>query len=468
MIRRVDRVSPPERDSRRRRFRISVIAVSVVAAVVGSALLVIRDSGEKTTTLGVAATLPVPGHPEAVIAGPHALWVALQKPSGDQALLHLDLATEAVMRTVYLGGEVADLAHAGDRLIATVRRVGSGRGGQLAVLDWRSGVVEDRHWYARPFDRIVVHGNELWGLEARPGTLVRLDAETLFPTSAPLRLSPGRTPALASGGGYLWVTAADMGEVLRIDPETRAIKRVHVGGVPMGIVAASGRVWFADQERGKVFRLDPRSLRQAGEPIRVGARPSWLGVAAGSLFVADSDDGTLTRIDLHSGQRVGLPIRIAPPARGALAPSVAPARRSVWVSSFASNALIRVNSTSALGRAGGKVTVRITGTNDTDPPVTDGSLQGTGRFTASGAISAQGKVDGYRTMKGAVITLRFVTSDERGTITFVVKIDTDLVPVVARWTITSGTKAYKGLHGEGKESESPHFTVSTLSGTVSR
>jgi hypothetical protein len=140
----------------------------------------------------------------------------------------------------------------------------------------------------------------------------------------------------------------------------------------------------------------------------------------------------------------------------------------VWVSSFASNTLTRITSTAARDDSGGKVTVRFTGTNDKVPPATDGSLQGTGHFTASGAISAKGKAVAYRTMKGSLITIRFVTADEKGTITFVVKIHANLVPVVARWTITSGTGAYEGLHGEGIESDNVDFSVSTLTGTVSR
>ena len=47
-----------------------------------------------------------------------------------------------------------------------------------------------------------------------------------------------------------------------------------------------------------------------------------------------------------------------------------------------------------------------------------------------------------------------------------VKIDTDVG--TSRWTITSATKAYEGLHGEGIESENADFTVSTLTGTVTR
>ena len=483
MMSRVDTASLPARHSSRG-FRIVIIAASVVAAIVGSVLLATRDSGEKATTLGVTATLQVPGHPGAVTAGPDAVWVALngdsRKPVSDRPLLLLDLATGAVAQTVYLGGQAFHLAHdlrradgaplSEDRLIASVQHVGSDGFGpsELVVLEWRSGVVLLRRGFEGPVDQLVLDGSVLWALEVRPGTLLRLDPGTLAPTSAPLGLSPGRTLGLASGGGYVWVTAADAGEVLRIDPVTYAIKRVQVGGFPIGIVVTGGSVWYADRDGGKVVRLDPRTLRPVGESIRVGAKPSWLAVAGGSLFVTDQDDGTVARIDVHSGETVGLPIRIARPARNGPAPAMAPVGRSVWVSSFVSNTLTRINSRAGNDDRGGKVTVRIAGTNKghKGAAVTDGGVAGTGRFTAAGAIADNGTVVVYRTVKGVLITLRFVTVGKKGTITFVVKIDTDRG--TSRWTIISGTKAYKGLHGRGTESEDFDYTVSTLTGTVSR
>ena len=110
--------------------------------------------------------------------------------------------------------------------------------------------------------------------------------------------------------------------------------------------------------------------------------------------------------------------------------------------------------------------MRLTGTNDGGDDVTDGGVAGHGNFAASGAITDKGTVTGYRTVKGAFITLRFASVGTKGAITFVVKIDTDLG--TSRWTITSGTKAYKGLHGKGTERENADYTVSTLTGTVWR
>jgi hypothetical protein len=65
-----------------------------------------------------------------------------------------------------------------------------------------------------------------------------------------------------------------------------------------------------------------------------------------------------------------------------------------------------------------------------------------------------------------LITLRFVAKGRKGTITYLVKIDANAG--TSRWTISSGTGVYKGLHGKGIERENANYTVSTLTGTVSR
>jgi hypothetical protein len=118
--------------------------------------------------------------------------------------------------------------------------------------------------------------------------------------------------------------------------------------------------------------------------------------------------------------------------------------------------------------SGGKVKVVIAGTNDRIPPPTDGSLAGKGTFKATGALTDAGSVLAYRRVSanGMLITLRFVAKGKKGVITYLVKIDTNAG--TSRWTMSSGTGVYKGLHGKGTESENASFTVSTLTGTVSR
>ncbi len=119
------------------------------------------------------------------------------------------------------------------------------------------------------------------------------------------------------------------------------------------------------------------------------------------------------------------------------------------------------------------VKVVIAGTNDALEPVTDGGITGEGTFKATGAITDSGTARGYRWLKGDEatgwkISLRYVTKGKKGAITYVVRIDATRLPPTSRWTIESGTKAYKGLQGEGNESENATYTVSMLRGKVWR
>jgi DNA-binding beta-propeller fold protein YncE len=341
----------PSPESTQRRFRLVVVVVSIVAAVVGSVLLATKGSGSSVTTRGVTATLRVPSNPGSVAAGRDALWLALtdtRKPVRDRPLLQLDLTSGAIERRIIVGGQARYLAHVGDRLLATVEHVGgSGSGpGLIVAFDWRSGRVLARRQFSTVVGPLAVDGKNLLALQVKPAALLRLDSVTLLPKAAPLSLSPGETPGLAVGGGYVWVTASDEAELLRIDPETDAIKRVHVGGVPVNVAFVAGSVWIADRGRGEVNRLEPRTLRSVGKRVGVGGEPAWLVNGSHYLFVGDSLEGTVTRIDVTSGQVTGPPVRVAPPVKGGPGLALASAGDSVWVSSFASSSLTRVSATS--------------------------------------------------------------------------------------------------------------------------
>ena len=121
----------------------------------------------------------------------------------------------------------------------------------------------------------------------------------------------------------------------------------------------------------------------------------------------------------------------------------------------------------SLERAGGKVTLHITGSGNAD--ATDGAVAGVGRFTITGAITDKGTGTAYRTVKPTTVLLRHVLVGNKGTINLLVTID--IAGGTKLWKIISGTKAYKGLHGKGTE-DSAIFTgdkaVLTLTGRVFR
>lgn len=427
----------------------------------------------------------MPGHPGPVAAGADVLWVALNgdpaRPAGDQPLLRVDLATGTVVQVVHLGGEVSDLVRDQARLIASVKPIGAGEFGprRLVALDWRRGTIlplgashlsdTEAQDVDGPVDQVVRNGNSLWALEVLPATLLQLDPSILEPFPAPIRLSSGRTLGLASGDGYLWVTATDTGQILRINPRTRAVTRANVGGSPVGIAVAGKNVWFADRSDGKVARLDTRSLRPIGDPVPVAGKPTWLGVAGNSLFVTDVGAGTVARLDAQSGRRLGPPIRVAAPDNGAVAPVIATNGDSVWVSSFSSNALTHITFPSSFPAGSSEVTLTGTG-NGPVKDVTNGGIAGTGHFTATGALKDKGTYIGYRTVKGHIATIRDVMVGHKGTLTIVITIHLDRASL-APWTITAGTKSYLGLHGKGTQTidnfDADPYTFA-LNGTVSR
>jgi virginiamycin B lyase len=426
---------PQTRDSRQTRFRIAIIVSSVVAATVGAALLATRDSGEKVTTRGIAATIRVPSHPGWVAAGRDALWLALadaRPPVRDRPLLRLDLASAAVQRRILMGGQTSYLMRVGNRLLATVEHLGGeGSGPSLVVaLDWRSGRVLARRQFPGPVGPLAKGAKDVWALQTRPGTLLRLDPLTFAPTAPPLQLSTGRTLGLAAGGGYVWATAADTGELVRIDPATRAITRVHVGGLPVGIVVAEGSVWVADRERGEVLRRDPGTLRPVGEPIHVGTAPNWMESADRYLFVGDADGGTVTRIDMRSGKKAGPPIRVAQPARDAPAFAMAPAGKSVWVSSYASNTLTRISA-----RPSAAMAPPITASSAKETSPVARALPGAGKVVARIPVPPGGGA--FTVGEGAVWAMNDVTST-------LMRIDPKRNAVVARIEVLSGEDAAAG------------------------
>src|SRR6201989_1513024 len=108
-------------------------------------------------------------------------------------------------------------------------------------------------------------------------------------------------------------------------------------------------------------------------------------------------------------------------------------------------------STASAKSANGKITVRSIETLKSED-VTDGGVAGTGHFTVSGAISDAGAVTDYRTVKGSKVLIRRVVIGKNGRITFLITLDMSAPSTaLGRWTITSATRSYEGLHRSGKQ-----------------
>jgi hypothetical protein len=325
----------------RRDVRLVVVALTIVAAAIGAAVVFTQSGAQKTTTVGVTETLRFSGRPEPIAAGTDALWVglnpALDRGSGLQTqkfglLERVNLASAAIERTLRIPDFTGPaMLHLGG--VLWVNRNGNPLGtrpGELDALDWNSGKLLGR----LPFDRGVfglAYGDgSLWvTVGGAPATLVRVDPLTRRTIGKPIVVTQGRVAGMiAFGSGAVWVTGFEDGSLVRVDPATGRVDRIKLGGAPFGVVLSGGSVWVALRNRGMVIRVDPRALRVL-HTTKVGDNPTGLAAAGGLIWVTNQTDGTVTRIDARTGQTVGLPIRITPDDADLLAI----AGGSLWVTS---------------------------------------------------------------------------------------------------------------------------------------
>ncbi len=151
---------------------------------------------------------------------------------------------------------------------------------------------------------------------------------------------------LVGGAGYIWTADADDGTITRIDPATRAAKKIAVGGQPNGLVIGQGKawvwnyssaitpvdvtsgevgelvrtdlnisaiagdgtsVWFTVPDSNAVGRVDMATAAFTDAPIDLGRRPDSLTVDGTKLYVVSRSDRSMTTIDTATGTVVGSP-----------------------------------------------------------------------------------------------------------------------------------------------------------------
>ena len=173
---------------RRYWVRLAIVAITIVVAGVGVAVVFARGGGvsKKANTDGVVATLHLAGRPNGIAAAaPGALWVSLIYPDlVTSKIERLDLATGAVQHTVLIKGIASATIRAGDSLwVGSNRDFDDTKPGSFRKLDWNTGAVKEIIPFDRPVFGIAYGGGSLWFVVGRaPATLVRIDPVYFRPT----------------------------------------------------------------------------------------------------------------------------------------------------------------------------------------------------------------------------------------------------------------------------------------------
>jgi len=183
----------------------------------------------------------------------------------------------------------------------------------VLLLGGSGGVdVSGRIEVGTPPLRVAADADGVWVTSEKDGTLTRLDPETgeeiwqrAFSTN--LEIDGARARAMfhpagvAIGGRWLWVTAPELGYLLRIDPDSGdLLQKIDVGGAPAAIALGGGRVWVADADGAGVTAVNAEGGRVVRRGIGTHAAPLRLAVGAGGLWVSSASTGTLRRVDLST------------------------------------------------------------------------------------------------------------------------------------------------------------------------
>ncbi len=346
--------SPAGRDPRAARRRVTTsIAVVAVAAVV--AVVLVSSSGDGQDS-GAGGTAPSSADPAAAPLGPGAAGKPLE-----------------------IAGTPVGIAYGAEPLVVT-------RGtGQIVPVDGvkRTGEPVQLDGVASAED-VIAGTNALWVTAPESNAVVRIEggnpdgAQTLvqvgddpkslaedaegnvwvsnFADNTVSRIPQGAAVAdpaialqdgasgphgIAADGGYIWVTARDTDQVVRIDRADPANQKlVKVGDNPKGIAVAEGKVWVANTESGSVSVINAESAKREQTVKGLGV-PRDVILAEDLVWVSDGDGAVHT---LDPADPAGEAGTVKIPGSGEGGPEeLAAGDGLIWVTTGLSNAVVPID-----------------------------------------------------------------------------------------------------------------------------
>ncbi len=182
---------------------------------------------------------------------------------------------------------------------------------------------------------IASGGGSVWVSDAQAGTVVKVNPNTRAVVDT---IPVGSGPAgIAFGDRAVWVALSGDGELARIDPTTGDVTRVSVGNGPTGVAVSHGSVWVTNYIDDTVMRVETRTTPyKVVSRVGVGVEPLAVAADASGAWVANYGDGTVTRIS--TGGQPGSPIPVGNGPSG-----IAIGRTVVWVTSSLDGTLWRLD-----------------------------------------------------------------------------------------------------------------------------
>jgi YVTN family beta-propeller protein len=166
----------------------------------------------------------------------------------------------------------------------------------VGVIDPESGNILRSIELPNAPGSMAAGAGAVWVTAPDVGRIMRIDAQTETVVDSSIQV--GSAPAgIAVGEGAVWVVDSDGPSLVRVSPETNEkVATVPVGNGPAGVAVTAGAVWVTNRLDGTVSRIDP-ATNEVSETIPVGQAPTGIAADGDGVWVANSDDGTVVRID---------------------------------------------------------------------------------------------------------------------------------------------------------------------------
>jgi YVTN family beta-propeller protein len=199
------------------------------------------------TTNAIVATTPLDVMPQLMAYGEGAVWITSH---ASNVLLRIDADTNQVVASIPLDAPLS-LA-AGDGAVWVVTGLD-----QLTLtrVDPASNTIVDTYHLDTNALWFAVGGGSIWMGSFQTNEVLRIDEATHAILARVQVIQPG---SITYGLESVWVNSSVTKAVARIDPATNTVVETFPNGNEGGSIAiADGVVWVSLAQHGQVIRIDP-------------------------------------------------------------------------------------------------------------------------------------------------------------------------------------------------------------------
>ena len=247
----------------------------------------------------IVASIPVGSEPASIASGDGGIWIG---DVADGTVTRIDPVRRRVLKTIGIGAPAVDLAVSPGNVWAS-----TGGFGTVVRIDSRLNAWADRFSLRTPGDPVVPTASAVAVADGKVWVGAFDGFALLDPHSGKIvhKVDLGQSPALetATGNGAVWATLVT-NRAERVDARSAKVTApFYAGTFALGVAEDASAVWLAAAGIGELWKIDPLTGAQL-LTVHAGGGATGVALGAGAVWVASWRDQTLIRVDPVTGNVV--------------------------------------------------------------------------------------------------------------------------------------------------------------------